>query len=112
MRFVPLAGDVDQVNGALKFKQQIPRRQRQLGRADRITARVQDCTAKQVRVAERKAQCHARASRKAGDVYALRIDGVASHDVVGGEQGQGFAPAEQIFVVPRSRGGHVITPKS
>src|SRR2546429_3662425 len=101
---VQLTGDVDQVSGTLKLDKQVSGGQRDLGVADRITAGVQNCPAEQVWVAEHETQRHAGASRKSGNVEALRIHGVLSNDVFGREQRQRLAPTQRVLIVARSRG--------
>src|SRR5205085_2655865 len=77
MRIVPLAGDIDETRRALKAHEQIPRRQRNLRAADRVAPGIEYRSPKEIRIAERETHRHARSSREAPDVDALRVDRIA-----------------------------------
>ena len=83
---VPIAGDVNEVCGALKPQQQVLGWKRYPCVADRITARVQNGAAEQVGVAESKAQSDAGASGESCNVNALGVDRMLLHDVLCGQQ--------------------------
>src|SRR5437588_12227134 len=99
MRIVPLAGDIDETRRALKAHEQIPRRQRNLRAADRVAPGIEYRSPKEIRIAERETHRHARSSREAPDVDTFRVDRIALHEVVRGEQRQWLAAGEHASIV-------------
>src|SRR5256885_16185923 len=85
-----------------KAHEQIPRRQGNLRGADRVAPGIQYRSPKEIRIAERETHRHARSSREAPDIDALRVDRIALHEVVSGEQRQRLAAGEDARIRFRS----------
>src|SRR5438034_4343824 len=84
----------------------IPRRQRNLRAADRVAPGIEYRSPKEIRIAERETHRHARSSREAPDIDALRVDRIALHEVVSGEQRQRLAAGEHARIVSGSGRAH------